>query len=223
MGKRDRPLGSGGRRPSAPGASAPDHVELGPGAVIDDNVRLGYTRATGKDAAPLRIGANAHVRSGSVIYAGSRIGRGVVTGHNVVIKEDASIGDDCLLSDNTVVECGCAIGRRVHIQANCHIGEFTTIEDDVFVGSGTAMGSDPYPGSDAPVRGPTVKRGAQIGANATLLPSVVVGEAAFIEAGSVVTHDIVAGTLAVGNPARVISLDVAGVGGVALPRVGQQG
>jgi acetyltransferase-like isoleucine patch superfamily enzyme len=183
-------------------------VELGPGAVIDENVRLGYVRAAGETVAPLRIGANARVRSGSVIYAGSRLGRAVATGHNVIIKEDTQVGDECLISDNTVVECGCTIGERVRIEANCHIGQFTTIEDDVFVGPGTAMASNPYPASGAAVfRGPTIKRGAEIGANATLMPSVVVGEAALVAAGSVVTHDVVAGTLVFGNPAQTPSDD----------------
>jgi acetyltransferase-like isoleucine patch superfamily enzyme len=222
-GDRHARSASGTRWSRARATKVTDRVELGPDAVIDENVRLGYVHVAGDSTEPLRLGANARVRSGSVLYAGSRIARGVMTGHNVVIKHDTSIGDECQIADNTVVECGCTIGERVRIQANCHIGEFTTIEDDVFIGSGTVMASDPYPGSDAPfVRGPTIKRGAEIGANVTLLPSVVVGEAALVRAGSVVTHNIVAGTVVGGDPARAIGLEPPGGEPIVLPRLARR-
>ena len=154
----------------------------------------------------MRVGRRAIVRSGSVLYAGTVIGDGFETGHNVVIREDNVIGADVKVWNNTVVDYGCTIGDRVKIHSNCYVAQFTTLEDDVFLGPGASLANDPHPGSASHLcmRGPTIKAGAQIGMNATILPFVTVGERALVGAGAVVTHDVPAGMIVVGNPARIL-------------------
>lgn len=182
-------------------------VELGDGHQLDPNVILGYR--TGRKIADHRlvIGANALIRSGSVIYGGSRIGAGLQTGHGVVIREENIIGDGFALWNNSTIDYGCRIGRNVKIHANAYIAQFTVIEDDVFMAPGVTVANDVHPGcqfSGACMRGPTVKRGAQIGVNVTLLPFITIGEHAVIGSGTVVTKDVPPYAVVCGNPGRVI-------------------
>ena len=154
----------------------------------------------------LRIGEGAVIRSGSVIYAGSSIGARLNVGHNAIIREENRIGDDFSLWSNSTVDYGCVIGDRVKIHHNVYVAQFTVLEDDVFLAPGVMIANDPHPGcafSKQCMRGPTIKRGAQIGVNATILPMVTIGERALVGAGSVVTKDVPPGAVVVGNPARV--------------------
>jgi len=193
----------------------PLDVVLGRGCLIDDSVILAARPGRSLRSPTLQVGRRAIVRSGSVIYAGSRIADGLETGHNVVIREDNVIGSDVKVWNNTTIDYGCTIGDRVKIHSNCYIAQLTTIEDDVFLSPGVTLANDPHPGSPNHLcmRGPTIKRGAQIGVNATILPFVTIGERAFVGAGAVVTHDVPPGMVVVGNPARVLK----SVGEVACP------
>lgn len=181
-----------------------DTVSLGDGHKIDRGVVLGYL--TGRDIAQktLSIGPGACIRSGTVIYAGSTIGAGLQTGHNVVIREENKIGEDLNIWNNSTIDYGCVIGNGVKIHCNVYVAQYTTLEDEVFLAPGVTIANDPHPVCGLCMRGPTVKRGARIGVNVTLLPSVTIGEGALIGAGSVVTRDIPAHTVAYGNPARPV-------------------
>lgn len=181
-------------------------VHLGPGHVIDAGVLLGYP--TGRAIADRRlvIGPGAHLRSGTVIYVGSTIGRDFETGHGVIIREENAIGDGVRVWSHAVIDYGCRIGHRVKVHCRCYVAQFTVLEDDVFLAPGVTVANDLHPGCPASgecMRGPTVRRGAQVGAGVTLLPGVVIGERALIGAGSVVTRDVPARAVAYGNPARV--------------------
>lgn len=180
---------------------------LGDNVQIEKYVVLGEMTGRPIPDLTLVIGDDGIVRSGTVIYAGTRIGKGLRTGHNVVIREQNEIGDSLQIWSNSVIDYGCRIGSRVKIHCNCYIAQFTIIEDDAFMAPGVIIANDMYPGPmfpDQPLVGPTIKRGAQIGCNCTLRPGVVIGEYALIGAGSVVTKDIPARSLAYGNPARVV-------------------
>jgi acetyltransferase-like isoleucine patch superfamily enzyme len=180
-------------------------VRLGEKAVIDDGVVLGYLPVRGGHVV-LIIGSQAHVRRGTIIYGGSRIGQNLETGHNVIIREENDIGDDFRIWNNSVIDYGCRIANNVKIHNNVYIAQYTIIEDDVFLAPGVSFANDLHPGcphSHECMRGPYIKRGAQIGVNSTILPRIVIGEYAVIGAGSVVTKNIPDGTVAYGNPAEV--------------------
>jgi acetyltransferase-like isoleucine patch superfamily enzyme len=179
-----------------------DTVYIGEGSTIDPGVILGYATGRRISDRTLTIGAGATLRSGTVIYSGCSIGAGLQTGHNVVIREQNTIGDNLNIWNSSTIDYGCTIGHRVKIHCNVYIPQYTTIEDDVFLAPGVTIANDPYPVCGKCMRGPTIKRGARIGVNVTLLPFITIGEGALIGSGSVVTHDVPPHTLAFGNPAR---------------------
>lgn len=152
----------------------------------------------------LVIGDNGLIRSGSVIYSRVRIGDNFRTGHRVLIRENTKIGDNVMLGTDSVIDGNCRLGNNVSIQTNAYITAFTTIEDNVFIGPRVVTTNDKYMVRGAKLIGPTIKKAARIGANATLLPGVVIGEGAVVGSGAVVTSDVAPGTTVVGNPARVL-------------------
>ncbi|RQG97156.1 acyltransferase [Natrarchaeobius chitinivorans] len=171
----------------------------GDDCTIDDGATVGY----GEFDEPARIGRNATIRSGSIVYADVTIGNDFSTGHDVLVREGTRIGDDVLVGTKTVIDGQTTIGSHVSLQTNVYVPTETTIGSNVFVGPGAVLTNDEYPvRSDADLDGPTIEDGASIGANATLLPGVTVGENAFVAAGALVTEDVPADTLALGSPAR---------------------
>ena len=171
----------------------------------DQGVITGYPVARG-GVGPLVLGAGARLRSGTVLYDGTTVGRCLQTGHGVVIREGCEIGDDVSIWSNTVVDYGCRIGDRVKIHCNCYVAQYTELEDDVFLAPGVTIANDLYPGDERSAQlmaGPRIGAAAQIGVNVTILPYVRIGPGALIGAGSVVTRDIPAGVVAFGNPAVV--------------------
>ena len=185
-------------------------IAIGEELEADANVMLGYPppRTTRHDirSEGLLVGVHARVRSGSVLYLGSRIGDRFQTGHNVIIREGCTIGDDVAVWSNSVVDYGCRIGDRVKIHSNCYVAQFTEIGPDAFLAPGVTVANDLYPGQAASARvmsGPCIGAGAQIGVNATILPYVRIGSGCLIGAGAVVARDVPDGTVAYGNPAVV--------------------
>jgi acetyltransferase-like isoleucine patch superfamily enzyme len=169
----------------------------------DQGVLVGYP-VSHASAEPLILGAGARLRSGTVLYDGSTIGRRLETGHGVVIREGCAIGDDVSVWTNSVIDYGCRIGDRVKIHCNCYVAQYSEFEDDVFLAPGVTIANDLYPGdhrSAQRLAGPRIGAGAQIGVNVTILPFVRIGTGALIGAGSVVTRDIPAAVVAFGNPA----------------------
>lgn len=179
---------------------------LGEDILRDSDVILGYPTSRHIQSIRLTIGPHARIRSGSVIYVGSRLGSHLETGHHVIIREENTVGDRLRIWSNSVIDFGCTIGDGVRIHNNVYVAQWTVLEDGVFLGPGVSLANDMYPGQKwkPPWQGPIIKRGAQIGVNSTILPGVVIGEGSLIGSGSVVTRDIPAGMLAYGNPARTI-------------------
>lgn len=174
---------------------------LGERCQIDEGVRL-VDADPNED--PTRIGDGARIRSGTVVYAGVEIGDGLTTGHDAVIREDTVIGDDVVVGTKTVIDGDTAVGDRTSLQTGVYVPTGTTIRNDAFVGPNAVLTNDPYPvRTDAPLDGPTIESHASIGANATLLPGVTVGEGAFVAAGAIVVDDVPPRTLAVGAPAVI--------------------
>jgi|TARA_B100000749_G_scaffold71046_1_gene53399 acetyltransferase-like isoleucine patch superfamily enzyme len=106
-----------------------------------------------------------------------------------------------------LIEGDVIVGDRVTLKSGVQLWDGTRIEDDVFIGPNATFTNDAFPRSkEYPEKfsGITIKRNASIGANATLLPGITIGEHAMVGAGAVVTKDVPAGAVVVGNPAKVI-------------------
>jgi acetyltransferase-like isoleucine patch superfamily enzyme len=150
------------------------------------------------------LGAHAHLRRGTILYAGSVIDAHLETGHFVVVREQCRIGDDVSIWSHTVVDYGVTIGNHVSLHTELYLSQYTTIEDDVFCAPGVRFANDPHPVCGKCMLGPTIKRGARLGVGVVVNGGVTIGEGALVGAGSVVPRDIPAGLVAVGNPARVV-------------------
>ena len=180
------------------------NIQIGKNKKIDDNVLLGYLTDRKIDDKKLKIGDNARIRSGSVIYVGSIIGDSFSTGHNVVIREENRIGNGVSVWSNSIIDYACKIGHRARIHCSVYIAQYTTIDEDVFLAPGVKIGNDPIPICSKCLKGPTIKQGARIGINSTVLPSITIGKFSLVGAGSVVTKDVPEGVVVAGNPARII-------------------
>lgn len=118
----------------------------------------------------------------------------------------AKIGADCNICDHTFIEGGAIVGDRVTLKCGVQLWTGVTLEDDVFVGPNVTFTNDSFPRSrrrPERFRATRVRRGASIGANATILPGVTIGPSAMVGAGAVVTRDVPPYAIAFGNPARV--------------------
>jgi acetyltransferase-like isoleucine patch superfamily enzyme len=119
----------------------------------------------------------------------------------------AKIGKECNICDHVFIENDVTIGDRVTIKCGVQIWDGICLEDDVFVGPNATFTNDKHPRSKVyPSEWPKtlVKKGASIGANATILPGLTIGENAMVGAGAVVTRDVPAGSTVIGNPAKSI-------------------
>lgn len=134
----------------------------------------------------------------------SNIGDGTSVWQFCVILEHAVIGNNCNVNFNCFIENEVVIGNNVTIKSGVQIWDGVTIEDNVFIGPNVTFTNDNvarskcYPASFEKT---TIKKGASIGANSTIVAGIVIGESAFIGAGSVVTKNIPSYTLWYGNPA----------------------
>lgn len=139
--------------------------------------------------------------------AGAVVGEGSKIWQFVVILAGARIGADCNVCAQTLIEGDVVVGDRVTIKSGVQIWDGTRVENDVFIGPNVTFTNDRYPRSkEYPKQfsGITIKHNASIGANATLLPGITVGEYALIGAGAVVTEDVPPYAVVVGNPAKII-------------------
>jgi len=146
--------------------------------------------------------------SSAVIDHGAQISAGVKIWHFSHIMTDTAIGPDCNIGQNVVVSPGVTLGRNVKVQNNVSIYSGVTCEDDVFLGPSMVFTNIPNPRSAVTrkdqYRKTLVKKGATIGANATVLCGSTLGEYSFVGAGAVVTGDIKPHALVVGTPATQI-------------------
>ncbi|TDC40241.1 N-acetyltransferase [Micromonospora sp. 15K316] len=156
------------------------------------------------------------------VEEGAQVGDGTKVWHLAHVRSSAKVGAGCVIGRNVYVDANVTVGDRVKIQNNVSVYQGVTLEDEVFVGPSAVFTNDFRPRAQNPdwtITPTVVRRGASIGANATLVCGVEIGEYAMIAAGSVVTRDVAPYQLVVGNPARprgwvdekgeVISRDVA--------------
>jgi acetyltransferase-like isoleucine patch superfamily enzyme len=185
-----------------------DHyAELGSNCVIQPNAVVGlkYNQTCRK----VRLGNNAVIRAFSIIYADVEAGDDFKTGHHVLIREMTRFGSKIVIGSGSIIDGNVSIGDRVKIESLVYIPTHTTFGNDVFIGPQAVLTNDRYPlrlRSQYEPRGPTLEDSVTVGANATILPGVRIGEGAFIAAGAVVLHNVPPWTLVKGNPGQICEL-----------------
>ena len=159
---------------------------------------------------------NVQIHPTAEVSPQASIGEGTRIWHQAQIRERARIGEQCIIGKGVYIDLDVVIGSQVKVQNGASIYHGATIEDGVFIGPHACFTNDRLPraitpdgqlkgDSDWEVGRTLVQRGASIGAGAILLPGVTVGTFAMVGAGAVVTHDVPAHGLVVGNPARPVS------------------
>jgi len=143
----------------------------------------------------------------AVIDQPCQIGTATRIWHFSHIMRDCQIGERCNIGQNVVVSAGCSVGNGVKIQNNVSVYPGVTIEDDVFLGPSMVFTNVVNPRAfierKTEYRATRVQRGASIGANATIVCGVTLGQYCFVGAGAVVTRDVAAYATVFGSPARV--------------------
>ncbi|QLJ52179.1 MAG: Acetyltransferase [Candidatus Fermentimicrarchaeum limneticum] len=189
------------------------NVRVGDDVQIQDNSVIGKLPKTSvisslgkrKNISFTEIGDKVTIGTSCTIYAGTKIGKNCFVGDLASIREGCVIGDSTIVGRAVTMECNTKVGRCVKIQTASHITGNMVIEDYVFLGPEVATMNDKYMGrAGSSFKGPTIKKGARIGGNATILPGVVIGEDAVVGAGSVVTKDVPPSTIVVGVPAKAL-------------------
>jgi acetyltransferase-like isoleucine patch superfamily enzyme len=192
-----------------------------PGTVLGEGVKVLEHAVVGKQPSlsprstarrdplePTVIGDGTIVSTGAIVFAGSRIGDRVILGDQSCVRERVTVGDDVVIGRGSLVENDTTIGALTKIQADAYITAYSTLEEQVFIAPCVVTTNDNFMGRTERrhelVAGPTIRRGARIGGGAILLPGVEIGAEAFVGAGAVVTKDVPARMLVVGNPARVV-------------------
>jgi UDP-2-acetamido-3-amino-2,3-dideoxy-glucuronate N-acetyltransferase len=134
------------------------------------------------------------------------MGDGVFVGDLASVREDVSVGELTIIGRGVTIENKTTIGRKCKIETEAYITAMSTVEDYCFIAPCAAFTNDNFLGRTEERKkhfgGPVLRRGARIGANATLLPGVTVGEDALVAAGSLVTKDVPPRMIVLGVPAR---------------------
>ncbi|MEU8005770.1 acyltransferase [Catellatospora sp. NPDC049111] len=139
------------------------------------------------------------------VEEGAQVGAGTKIWHLAHVRNSATIGAGCVIGRNVYVDANVVIGDLVKVQNNVSVYHGVTIEDEVFVGPCVVFTNDLRPRAQNPdwqITPTLIKRGASLGANATIVCGTVIGEHAMVAAGSVVTKNVAPNQLVAGNPAR---------------------
>lgn len=225
-----RRSGESGREPGEKGPYIIGPSRIGSAALLAQDVVIGHPAKSAllesqsfSVSAGAVVGDRCVLRSGTVIYEGATLGSNVRTGHHVVIRENARIGNDCAFGNGAVVRELTKLGRNVHLMDHVVISEGAELGDNIFIGPGVSFTSLRYM-TDALVAsgelsreqarglegrysdGPSavVENEVRIGANAVILAGVRLGAHCVVAAGAVVSNDVPAGAMVVGNPARIV-------------------
>lgn len=184
-------------------------VAIGNGSLIEANCIIGeyqmdFCRDRSYHDHPLTIGADALIRSGSIIYSGSVIGDHFQTGHQVTIREKAMIGNNVSVGTLSDIQGNCRIGNYVRLHSNVHIGQLSVVDDFVWIFPYVVLTNDPTPPSENFV-GVHVHSFAIIATGSIVMPGLDIGQDCLVGAGAIVTKSVDPYAVAVGNPAKVIS------------------
>jgi acetyltransferase-like isoleucine patch superfamily enzyme len=189
---------------------------LGEGVVVGENAVVGRqprpsptsTVKIGEPLPGLVVGDGSTIGAGAIVYAGTTVGSRTMIADQAFVRERCAIGDNVIVGHGVTVENETTIGDYTKIQTGAYITAYMIVEDHVFIAPGVYTTNDNFMGR-TPERfkfrkGATIRSGARVGANTTLLPGVEVGREAFVAAGAVVTRDVPPATLVMGVPARAV-------------------
>jgi acetyltransferase-like isoleucine patch superfamily enzyme len=158
--------------------------------------------------APLHIGAHSIVGAGAVIYRGAQIGSYSMIGDHAFVRDRCQIGNYVIIGSHVTLENEVTIGDYSKLQTGGYLCAWVTVEDHCFIAPCVVTTNDNYMGrTEKRLKergGCTIRRGARVGANVTLLPNVEVGEEAFVAAASIVTRNVPARTVVMGSPAKFL-------------------
>jgi len=196
------------------------HVVIHNDTTIGDNVRIDDNTVIGKN--PMKaansavtkeqqlpactIASDCIIGTSVVIYRGSEIARRVLIADLSTVRENVTIGHFTIVGRGVAVENFCKIGKYVKLETNVYVTAYSEIEDRVFVAPCVATSNDNFVGRTEErfkhFKGVTVRKGARLGVNATILPGKTINEDSLVAAGALVTADVPAGKIVVGVPAR---------------------
>jgi acetyltransferase-like isoleucine patch superfamily enzyme len=189
-------------------------TKIGSGVRIDDNVVIGkqpmraaFSTLKLEDVLPpAEIGDECIIGTSVVIYAGCRLGSRILVADLATIRENVKVGDSTIVGRGVAIENLCEVGSKVKLETGCYITARSVIEDLCFVAPMVTTSNDNFLGRTEErfkhTKGPHLKRGARVGANAVLLPGVVIGEDAVVGAGAVAVKDVPPYKVFVGVPAE---------------------
>lgn len=150
---------------------------------------------------------NIYIHPTASVDPTAKIGKGTKIWQNVQIRENAIIGENCQISKDCYICSNVIIGNNVRIQNGVSLYEGITLEDDVFIAPHAVFTNDLYPrafsGDNWKLVPTLIKKGASVGANATIICGNTLGEYCMVGAGSVVTKNIGSYNLVMGNPAKL--------------------
>ncbi len=184
-------------------------VNLGDNSNVGANCILGehcmdYYLQQEYQSHPLKIGANALIRSGTIIYGNGMIGNDFQTGHHVTIRENVVIGDNVSIGTLSDVQGNCQFGNYVRLHSNVFVAPLSKIDDYVWIFPRVVLTNDPTPPSEHCI-GVHIHSFAVVAAGAIILPGVNLQKDSLVAAGAVVTRDVEEFSVVAGNPAKIIS------------------
>lgn len=189
-------------------------TQIGDNARIDDNAVIGKmpmrsarsAMTVQVDLPPCIIRDHCIIGSQAVIYRGALIEQGVMIADLATVREQTVIGPYTIVGRGTAIENKVAIGARCKIETNAYVTALSTIGDDCFIAPEVTFTNDNFLGRTRERfrrhRGVTMLNGARVGANATILPGILIGADGLVAAGSVVTHNVLDRMTVLGAPAR---------------------
>lgn len=152
----------------------------------------------------LTIGKKALVRSGSIIYAGSKLGDNFQTGHHVTIRENAKIGNNVSIGTLSDIQGNCQIGNYVRLHSNVHVGQLSVIDDFVWIYPYVVLTNDPTPPSEH-FEGVHVHPFAIVATASTIMPGIEIGQDSLVAAGATITKNVEPFAVVAGTPGKQIS------------------
>ena len=181
---------------------------------IDDNTVIGKqpmrsVNSIFKDEEklpPAIIAEGCLIGAGVIIYCGCEIGEKTLVADLATVRENVTVGSKNIIGRGVAIENFCKVGSNCKLETNVYLTAYSEVEDNVFIAPGVVTSNDNFAARSKErykhFKGITVKKGARIGAQATILPGKIVNEDGFVAAGSVVTKDVEKEVIVAGNPAK---------------------